>query len=99
MFTTSRINLWGIRIITWLVNVGLLPLQSAAGLIERAEGPMDPEITPEQMLQEVIDGKGSVLPPLFALAKGKRNNEPASAASMILSAPVGGMGGSTDETL
>jgi saccharopine dehydrogenase-like NADP-dependent oxidoreductase len=95
LMTTSRLNIWGIRTMAWFVDVGLLSVRNAAGLIEKAEGSMDPENTPEKMLQKVIDGKGSVLPPLFALAKGTRNGEPASVASTILSAPAAGMGGST----
>jgi len=95
VMTTSRLNIWGIRVIAWFVNAGLMSDRTAARLVERVEGPMDPGKTPEKMLQAVINAKAPVLPPLFSLAKGKRNNEPASVASTILSAPAGGMGGST----
>jgi saccharopine dehydrogenase-like NADP-dependent oxidoreductase len=95
VMTTSRLNIWGIRIIAWFVDAGLMSERSAARLVERVEGPMDPGRTPEKMLQEIINAKAPVLPPLFALAKGRKNNEPASVASTILSAPAGGMGGST----
>ena len=95
VMTASRLNIWGIRIIAWFVDAGLMSKRTAARLVERLEGPMDPEKTPDKMLQEVIDAKAAVFPPLFALAKGKRNNEPASVGSTILSAPLGGMGGST----
>jgi len=77
------------------VNTGLMSDRTAARLVERLEGPMDPGKTAEKRLQELIDAKATGLPPLFALAKGRRNNEPASVASTILSAPPGGMGGST----
>ncbi len=95
VMTASRLNIWGIRTIAWFVNTGLMSDRTAARLVERLEGPMDPGKTAEKRLQEVIDAKATILPPLFALAKGRKNNEPASVASTILSAPAGGMGGST----
>ena len=47
------------------------------------------------MLRELKDRRKPKLPPLFALARGIKNDKPASVGSMILSAPKGGMAGAT----
>jgi len=99
VMTTAPINLVGIRIIVWLVNVGLMSKEAAAGLIEKAEGPRDPEQTSEKMLEDFLNSNVHKLPPIYALATGTKNNEPASVATMVLSAPAGGMGGSTSVPL
>ncbi len=95
VMTSSRFNIYGTRLIAWLVNKGILSVEKAAYIAEKIQGPSDPQKTPDKMLQEMVDENNNRFPPLFALAKGKRNGVQASAGVMILSAPLGGMGGAT----
>jgi len=77
-----------------LVNAGLLSIEKAARLAEKVEG-TGVGRTPGDFLEEVRKGGRMRLPPLFALAEGVKNGEPASAAVAVLGAPPGGMGGAT----
>lgn len=95
VFTTSRIEFLGIKFIAWLVNNNFISLEAAARIMEKIEGPADPKDTPEKMLALFTGSKKRNLPPLFALATGIKNGEPARVACTILSAPSGGMGGAT----
>ncbi len=92
---TSKANLLGIKALTSLVNLGLLSVERVAGLAEKIEGPADPERNPERIMDELKSSDEMGLPPLFALARGIKDGKPASVGAMILSAPMGGMGGAT----
>jgi saccharopine dehydrogenase-like NADP-dependent oxidoreductase len=95
VFTTSRINLLGIKFIAWLVNNNFISVEAAARITEKMEGAADPKDTPEKMLAQFMGCKKRNLPPLFALATGLKHGKPARVACMVLSAPSGGMGGAT----
>jgi saccharopine dehydrogenase-like NADP-dependent oxidoreductase len=93
VFTTSRINLLGIKFFAWLVNNNFISVGTAARITEKIEGPADPKNTPEKMLTQFSEKQN--LPPLFAIATGLKHGKPARVACSILSAPSGGMGGAT----
>ncbi|MCP4756732.1 MAG: NmrA family NAD(P)-binding protein [Proteobacteria bacterium] len=99
VMTTAWTNLLGIRVIVWLVNKGLMSMETAAGLVEKAEGARDPEETNEKKMENLLNSKAPALPEIYALAKGTKNDKPASAAGTLLSAPEGGMGGATSVPL
>ena len=94
----SRVNIMGIKCISWLINRGMMSVTGAAKIAERFHKSGTDRLTVEKRLDEMRrsynSGKES-LPPLFALARGKKDGKPASCASMICSAPDGGMGGAT----
>jgi hypothetical protein len=83
------------RVLRRLVDTGLLSLERAARWVERLEGVGGPAKTPDQYVREIVAENRAKLPPLFAIARGRRNGEPAAAAATIVSAPPVGMGGAT----
>lgn len=95
VFIISTLNLAGLKLIVWMVNRGLLSVETAAGIAEKIEGPADRGRTNEKMLAEFSREKNPKLPPLFALATGRRKGKPVKSACAVLSAPPGGMGGAT----
>ncbi len=98
VMTASRMNIIGIKCISWLVNRRLLSVWRAASIAERFHAPESSHIYIEKRInamQRLYNRGKAFLPPLFAFVRGKKNGQPASCASMILSAPPGGMGGST----
>jgi saccharopine dehydrogenase-like NADP-dependent oxidoreductase len=94
VMTMGNGNRIALTIVAALINAGLLSLERAAGLVERIEGVGAPVKTPGDYVGDMIDG-GRGLPPLFAVARGRRQGAPASAAAALLSAPAVGMGGAT----
>ena len=94
LMVTSLSNVIALRIVGLLVNSGLLSIEKAARLAEKVEG-TGVGRTPEDFLAETKKGGRQRLPPLFALAEGTKNGEPASVAIAALGAPAGGMGGAT----
>jgi saccharopine dehydrogenase-like NADP-dependent oxidoreductase len=95
LMTMGRGNLRALRGIALLIDAGLLSLERAAGWVERLEGVGRPVKTPEDYAREVAEGRTPRLPPLFAVAIGRKDGRPASAAAALLSAPPVGMGGAT----
>ena len=95
LMTMDRTNLWAMRAIRLLVDAKVLSVDRAAAWVERLEGVGKPVKTPDDYLRELGDEKSPKLPPVFALAVGKKDGKPASAAAAILSAPATGMGGAT----
>lgn len=95
VFITSKLNLAGLKLIVWMVNRGLLSVETAAGIAEKIEGPAKRGRTNEEMLAEFVRKRNPKLPPLFALATGRRKGRPARSACVVLSAPPGGMGAAT----
>jgi len=98
VFVTTPSNLWGMRAIALLVDSHIISLERAAGWAERWEGAGDEVKTTEQYIEEFArfdEDAGRRLPPLFALARGKRDGRAATAAAAVLSAPARGMGGAT----
>jgi hypothetical protein len=96
--TASKMNIIGIKCISWLVNRGLLSVWKAASIVEKVHNPESSQIYIEKRINEMrhlYKRNKAFLPPLFAYARGRKNSQPASCASMILSAPPGGMGGAT----
>ncbi len=95
VMVTDRFTALQMRALRTLVDTRLLSKRSAARLAEWAEGAGGE--TPH--LAEVVaraDHRGRMgLPPIFALAHGVRAGAPASVGVMLLSAPAGGIGGTT----
>jgi len=89
---TSRLNIAGLRLFSWMIRHKIATVERCAHWAERIEGPTDPNRTPENMLRELASSKRAVLPPLFALAIGKKGGNPARVGAAMMSAPVGGMG-------
>jgi len=95
VMTMSRTNLVGMRVVGSLVDAGVLSIERAAAWIEWLEGVGAPVRSPADYVQELaVDGARS-LPPLFAIARGRRDGHDAAAAAAVLSAPAIGMGGAT----
>ncbi len=95
VMTLERGNLWAIRGLRALIDAKLLSLERAAGIVEWLEGVGKPVKTPEDYVQELAEERTPKLPPLFAVAIGKKDGRAASAATALLSAPPVGMGGAT----
>ncbi|MFO7560623.1 MAG: saccharopine dehydrogenase NADP-binding domain-containing protein [Desulfobacterales bacterium] len=95
IMVATRVNIFGLKMIALLVDMGLISVERAAWIAEKLEGAAEPERTPAAMLSEIAAAKRPGLPPLFALARGEKNGQSATAGCMITSAPSGGMGGAT----
>jgi saccharopine dehydrogenase-like NADP-dependent oxidoreductase len=95
VMTMERTNLWAVRGLAVLIDTGLLSLARAARWVERLEGVGKPAKTPADYIRELVESRSPKLPPLFAVALGRKDGRPASAAAAVLSAPPVGMGGAT----
>jgi len=93
--TMDRTNLYAMRVIRLLVDAKLLSIERAAAWVEKLEGVGKPVKTPDDYLREISEEGSHRLPPVFALAVGKKDGKRASVAAAILSAPAKGMGGAT----
>ena len=93
VFTAGPVTVFGIKILAALADLGVISIERAAWLAERAEGPPKGISDWSSLRNEMIEKKR--LPHLFALAGGMKNGKPESAGAMILSAPPGGMAGAT----
>jgi hypothetical protein len=70
------------------IDAGDLSVEEAA---TRLGGPIPPELRKTA----ASESGGVRLPPLFALARGRRGNESANVGALVLGMPGGGMGGAT----
>jgi saccharopine dehydrogenase-like NADP-dependent oxidoreductase len=95
LMTMARPNLVAMRLLGKLVDGGIVSVERVAGWIERLEGVGKPVKTPADYVREIVDGRAPRLPPLFALARGRRQGREATVAAAIRSAPPVGMGGAT----
>jgi saccharopine dehydrogenase-like NADP-dependent oxidoreductase len=95
LMTMADANVLTMRVLRRLVDTGLVSLERAARWVEWLEGVGKPAKTPDQYVREIVAENHAKLPPLFAIARGWRNGEPAAAAATVLSAPPVGMGGAT----
>lgn len=95
VMTMARSNLVAMRVFAALIGSGMLSTERAAAWVEWLEGVGKPAKTPDDYLREITTDGAARLPPLFAIARGRRNGEPAAVAAAILSAPAVGMGGAT----
>ncbi|MFP4040360.1 MAG: saccharopine dehydrogenase family protein [Desulfosudaceae bacterium] len=95
IMVTTRANFFGLKMIALLVDAGCISVERAAWIAEKLEGAAEPERTPAAMLADIVAARSPGLPPLFALARGEKGGQSATAACMITSAPSGGMGGAT----
>lgn len=95
VMTMDRTNLYAMHVIRLLVDAKLLSIERAAAWVEMLEGVGKPVKTPGDYLREIGEEGSHRLPPVFALAVGKKDGKPASVAAAILSAPATGMGGAT----
>lgn len=83
------------RIFRGLIDAGVVSLERAAGWVERLEGVGKPVKTPADYIDEILDPAARRLPPLFAVASGRYQGQPARVAATVRSAPPVGMGGAT----
>lgn len=95
VMTMQRPGLVAMRVLAALIRAGLLSTERAAAWVERLEGVGKPVKTPDDYLREIVADSAARLPPLFALAVGRKAGRPASVAASVLSAPATGMGGAT----
>lgn len=95
VMTMDRTNLYAMRVLRLLVDAKLLSIERAAVWVEKLEGVGKPVKTPDDYLREISEEGSRRLPPVFALAVGKKDGKPASVGAAILSAPATGMGGAT----
>jgi saccharopine dehydrogenase-like NADP-dependent oxidoreductase len=95
LMTMQRANLRAMRLLRFLVDAKLLSVERAAAWVEWLEGVGRPVKTVGDYVAEIADERAVRLPPLFAVARGRKNDKPATAAASILSAPPVGMGGAT----
>jgi saccharopine dehydrogenase-like NADP-dependent oxidoreductase len=95
LMTMSRPNLQAMRVLRFLVDTGLVSIERAAAWVEWLEGVGKPVKTVGDYVAEISDERRPRLPPLFAVARGRKSGENATAAASILSAPPIGMGGAT----
>lgn len=95
VMTARSSSIFGIRALSSLVNLRLVSPRRAARWAERfgGRGGRTPDFA---ALVARAEHTGHMpLPPIFALARGRRNGEPASVAATLLSGPAGGIGGLT----
>jgi saccharopine dehydrogenase-like NADP-dependent oxidoreductase len=88
-----RISIAALKLVTALVNAGVISVYRAAWIGERFEGSagaVDDWGKRKQALS-----RRPALPPLFALARGEKNGRETAVGVMALSAPSGGMAGVT----
>jgi saccharopine dehydrogenase-like NADP-dependent oxidoreductase len=95
LMTMSRPNLRAMRVLRFLVDTGLVSVERAAAWVEWLEGVGKPVKTAGDYVAEVTAEGIPRLPPLFAVARGRKNGKAATTAATILSAPPLGMGGAT----
>jgi saccharopine dehydrogenase-like NADP-dependent oxidoreductase len=95
LMTMERGNFWALRGLAALIDARVLSIERAAAWVERLEGVGKPVKTPEDYTHEVAEVRRPRLPPLFAVAIGRKEGRPASVAAALLSAPPVGMGGAT----
>jgi saccharopine dehydrogenase-like NADP-dependent oxidoreductase len=95
VMTMARSNIVAMRVLSALIGAGLLSTERAAAWVEWLEGVGQPAKTPDDYLREITQDGVPRLPPLFAIAKGRRDGRNASVAAAVLSAPAVGMGGAT----
>jgi saccharopine dehydrogenase-like NADP-dependent oxidoreductase len=95
VMTMARSNIAVMRVLAALIGAHLLSIERAAALVEWLEGVGKPAKTPDDYLREVTRDGAPRLPPLFAIAKGRKGGREASVAAAVLSAPAVGMGGAT----
>lgn len=95
VMTMAPLNRLGTSAICALIDAGLLSLDRAAAWVEQLEGVGKPVKTPADYIAEMVDSPQGRLPPLFAIARGRRGGKPATVAAAVRSAPARGMGGAT----
>jgi saccharopine dehydrogenase-like NADP-dependent oxidoreductase len=95
LMTMSRSNLLAMRVLGALVDSRIISIDRAAAWVERLEGVGKPVKTPADYVREISDDRTPRLPPIFAVARGRKNGRPATVAATVLSAPAVGMGGAT----
>jgi saccharopine dehydrogenase-like NADP-dependent oxidoreductase len=95
VMTMAPANVRAMRVLGFFVDRGLVSLERAAAWVEWMEGVGKPAKSPQDYVREILDDRVPRLPPLFAVAVGRKGGSPASAAATILSAPGVGMGGAT----
>ncbi len=88
-------NLWAMKAIQVMIDYNLVAIERAAAWVEWLEGVGKPVKTPDDYLEELLADDSPKLPPVFAMAEGRKNGKRAAVAVAILSAPAKGMGGAT----
>jgi saccharopine dehydrogenase-like NADP-dependent oxidoreductase len=101
VMSTDISSIAAIKMMAWLVDRNILSVEKVAWLLERLHRVTTGEptrLTTQRAISKLVSGK-AILPPLFALAKGSRDNRKESCGAMIVSAPSGGMAGVTGTPL
>jgi saccharopine dehydrogenase-like NADP-dependent oxidoreductase len=93
VMTMAPSNRLALRALCKLIDARIVSLERAAAWVERLEGVGGPVKAAEDYLQAIARDRR--LPPLFAIARGRRGGERATAAAAIRAAPPVGMGGAT----
>ena len=88
VMVAPRFVIEAVRAVGAAIDAGDLSVEEAAA---QMEGPVPPE------LRKATDSEsgGVQLPPLFALARGRRGSESMDIGALVLGMPAGGMGGAT----
>jgi saccharopine dehydrogenase-like NADP-dependent oxidoreductase len=90
-----------IKVMSFLVDNHILSVEKTAWLLERLHHASiggSPDLIAQKAISNLVSGKAT-LPPLFALASGRKNGVKESCGAMVLSAPSGGMAGVTGAPL
>lgn len=95
VFTAPLHTVLALRALRVLVDHRVLGPRTAARWAERFEGPGGKTPRLADLLAEARHRGRMSLPPIFALANGGRGGQPASALVTLVSAPPGGIGGTT----
>jgi saccharopine dehydrogenase-like NADP-dependent oxidoreductase len=95
VMAASPWTILGMRALRGLVDGRLLSPRRAAKWAERFGRPGGRTPLLADLVREASRRGRMMLPPLFALARGSHEGQTAAAAVMLLSAPPGGLGGTT----
>jgi saccharopine dehydrogenase-like NADP-dependent oxidoreductase len=98
----ARVLMWmapsnrlALRAVCALIDARLGSIERAAAWVEYLEGVGAPVKTPEDYVREITAPGTRRVPPLFAVARGRRGGQAATVAAAVRSAPAVGMGGAT----
>lgn len=95
VMTMAPANRLGTSAICALIDAGFVDIDRAAAWVEWIEGVGKPVKTPSDYVAEMLANPAHRLPPLFAVAVGRRGDVVGTVAAAVRSAPARGMGGAT----
>jgi saccharopine dehydrogenase-like NADP-dependent oxidoreductase len=95
VMVSHRSDIFLMRMLRTAVDAGLVTKRLAARWAELAEGAGGRTPKLVELVDEAVRKGRFDLPPIFALAEGTRNDAKASVGIMPITAPAGGIGGTT----